>query len=348
MNEAASVRRRPAEVTVRPARPEDLATCAVVFRSAINDYTRPLGQIDVPEDPGPVVRLWAHTRSTDPDRFVVATVSGEGEGDGERDGGPEAAVAAGERIVAFGSAVMRDGLWFLSMLFVLPEFQGAGVGRRILARILPGDGATFRATATDAAQPISNALYAMHDIVPRMPLLNLTGLPLRPEAFGELPSGVSAIPFDEIDGDPAGDPIDGAESLSRRILANELGALDRDLLGVTHLPADHAWLRTEGRRGWLYRGPDGRAIGYGYAAEAGRVGPVAVRDPTLFGPVLGHLTSAVVPRGMFALWIGGEADRALVPALQAGFRLEQFPVLLCWDRPFADFSRYLPNSPGLL
>ena len=75
---------------------------------------------------------------------------------------------------------------------------------------------------------------------------------------------------------------------------------------------------------------------------------MATRDADLLAPILGHLTSAVVPRGAFAMWIGGAADRALVPALRAGFRLEGFPVLLCWDRPFADFSRYLPISPGLL
>ena len=60
----------------------------------------------------------------------------------------------------------------------------------------------------------------------------------------------------------------------------------------------------------------------------------------------GHLTTAVQPRGAFALWLPGSADRAVVPALRAGFRLDQFPILLCWDRPFADFSRYLPISPG--
>ena len=53
-----------------------------------------------------------------------------------------------------------------------------------------------------------------------------------------------------------------------------------------------------------------------------------------------------MPRGAFAIWVGGAADRAIVPALRAGFRLDQFPVLLCWDRPFADFARYLPISPG--
>ena len=118
-------------------------------------------------------------------------------------------------------------------------------------------------------------------------------------------------------------------------------------LGVAH-PQEHRYLRTEGRHGWLYVGPDGTALGYGYAGESGRLGPVAVRDADLLAPVLGHLTSAVIPRGAFAIWIGGAADRALVPLLRAGFRLEAFPVLLCWDRPFADFSRYLPISPGLL
>ena len=173
-----------------------------------------------------------------------------------------------------------------------------------------------------------------------MPLLSLTGLPRRPEAFGELPAGIVPIAFEEI--------TDGApEGQGHQMLVDAIDGLDRELLGVAH-PLDHRFLRSEARRGWLYRGPDGTPVGYGYAGEAGRVGPVATRDEALLAPILGHLTTAVVPRGAFALWIGGAADRALVPALQAGFRLEQFPVLVCWDRPFADFSRYLPISPGLL
>ena len=75
---------------------------------------------------------------------------------------------------------------------------------------------------------------------------------------------------------------------------------------------------------------------------------MAVRDEALLSPILGHLMGAVQPRGAFAIWLPGSADRAVVPVLRAGLRLEPFPVLLCWDRPFADFSRYLPISPGLL
>ena len=44
----------------------------------------------------------------------------------------------------------------------------------------------------------------------------------------------------------------------------------------------------------------------------------------------------------------GAAEGTIGPLLRAGFRLEGFPCLICWDRPFADFARYVPVSPSLL
>ncbi len=314
-----------ADVSFRPATPDDLLTCAGIWRIAINDYTAPLGQPPVPDDLTAIGRLYVHLHATDPERFIVATV-------------PDATAPNGERIVAFVVAIRRDRVWFLSMLFVLPEFQGRKLGRALLDRVLPdrSDG-TARATGTDTAQPISNALYAGLGIVPRMPLLNLLGLPERPEAFGSLPDGVTARSFEAVAA--AGD--------GHRRLAETVDGLDRDVNGFTH-PHDHRFLRQQERHGWLYEAPDGTALGYGYSAESGRLGPVLVREPDLLAPVLGHLTSAVQPRGAFITWVPGHAGGALVALLRAGFRLEPFPVLLCWDQPVADFERYLPISPGLL
>jgi GNAT superfamily N-acetyltransferase len=308
----------------RPVRAAELADCAAIWRTSINDYIGRLGQSEIPPEMAPITRLYAHLQATDPERFVVAAVP---------DG-------SGERVIGFAAATVRERLWYLSMLFVLPEFQGAGLGRQLLAQVGPADGAMVRAVATDSAQPISNALYAALGIVPRVPLFSLTGLPRRPEAFGELPSGVTPMAFDEIASGPPG-------GQGHQLLVEAIDALDRELLGVAH-PVDHRFLRSESRHGWLYRGPDGTPLGYGYAGEAGRVGPVAVRDEALLGPVLGHLMAVVVPRGAFAMWVAGAADRAIVTSLQAGFRMDQFPVLLCWDQPFATFSHYLPISPGLL
>ncbi len=309
----------------RPARPDDLPECARVWRESINHYLGPLGRPEVPDELGPIGRLHAHTLATDPDRFVVATVPGDG----------------AERIVGFGSAVERGPIWYLSMLFVRPEGQGQGLGRAILERLLPAPSfAGMLGTAVDSLQPISTALYARYGIAPRMPIVDLRGDILRPEAFPDLPDGAVAIPFETIAGGPPG-------GSGHRELAELVNAIDHELLGAEH-PQDHRFLRQEGRHGFLYRAASGTVLGYGYAGEAGRVGPVAVRDGELLEAVVGHLIDAVTARGGRAIWAPGEALRLMPTLLAAGLRTDEFPLLLCWDRPFADFSRYLPTSPGLL
>jgi hypothetical protein len=38
----------------------------------------------------------------------------------------------------------------------------------------------------------------------------------------------------------------------------------------------------------------------------------------------------------------------MIAFLRAGLRIEGFPALLCWSRPFGGFERYLPASLALL
>lgn len=314
-------------IEFRHAREEDIPRCAEVWWTATNHYVTALNQPPLPDDLTIIAKLYVHLRATDPERFVVAVSA-------------DPADPAAERVIAFAVALQRDHVWFLSMLFVLPDVQLRGLGRELLARVLPQNGeVSVRATATDSAQPISNALYSTYGIVPRLPLLNLIGLPTRPEAFEAFPSGVTPVAFETI--------VDGGGSDGHRTLATSVDALDRELLGFTR-SVDHRFLRQQDRRGWLFQGPDGTSLGYGYSAESGRLGPILVRDPALLGPALGHLLGAVQPRGAFITWIPGAADRALVPALAAGMRLDPFPILLCWDRQPTDFERYLPISPGML
>ena len=304
---------------LRPATAADLPTCAAIWRESINDYMVRLNQPPIPVEADSIIRLHDHFRSTDPERFVLATRKAEHGG--------------GERVVGFTSSIRRGDLWFLSMLFVRAQDQGAGVGRALLAQVLPTDDAIL-ATATDAVQPISNALYASLGMIPRMPLFGAIGRPVRDGGFEPLPRGIVAQPLRA-----------GAYDRDTGVAA-VLDAIDREILGFVR-PQDHRFLGVEGRHGFLYRGPDGTAVGYGFASEAGRVGPVAARDEALLGPILGHVLTAIEPRGASALWLPGAAGGALAQVLRAGLRLEGFPVLLCWTRPFADFSRYLPVSPAL-
>lgn len=318
---------------VRPARSGDLEACARIWYFSIKDYLGRLNQRDWPFEPKGITALFRHLQATDPDRFLVAVRSDPSAAPGDA---PD-----GERIVAFVSACVRGSQWFLSMLFVLPEEQAIGVGRQLLERVLPVAGSDLAlATATDSAQPVSNALYSRYGIVPRMPLLELIGELRRPEALTELPDGVTVTSFEDI---LTGAP-DGA---GHRELAAIVNALDHATLGFEH-PQDHAWLRISERRGFVYRSAAGDVLGYGYASEIGRVGPVAVVDRALMAPVLGHLLRAVRPRGAFAVWAPGATGDAVRMLLEAGLRLEPFPILLCWDTPMTDYARYLPISPGLL
>ena len=204
-------------------------------------------------------------------------------------------------------------------------------------RLLPRerDGRVL-ATCTDAAQPISNGMYAALGMVPRMPLFNLIGRPRDGWEPMPLPPGVTAARMEPA----ANGLLDAAQQA-------ELDAFDRSILGLAH-PEDHAYDLRE--RPWLfaYRDGSGGLVGYGYTGEVGRIGPISVADAALQGPVLGHLLTAVVPRGASAVWLPGAADGAFETALRAGLRIEGFPTLLCYDRPFGDFTRYVPTSPGLI
>jgi GNAT superfamily N-acetyltransferase len=322
-------------IRLRPAHPGDLPACVGVWHAGLTDYGVRVGRPPMPPTFGPLLGLLGHLLATDPGGFWVAVANAPG-ADG-RAARHDPAGAEGP-VVAFVSALRREHVWFLSMLFVQPGHQERGLGRRLLAQVLAGADDATHATCTDSAQPISNALYSRFGMMPRLPVLELVGRPERP--VPGLPDGIRAVPFDLL---RAG-PTDGA---GPRRLAAALERLDRSALGYAH-PQDHAYLGAQGRIGYLYEGGGGAVVGYGYASEVGRLGPIAVADSGLMGPVVGHLLGSVRPAGAFSAWIPGSAGAAVAALLEAGLRLEDFPALVCWDRPFADFERYVPITLAVL
>jgi hypothetical protein len=325
-------------VRYRPGTADDLDACTRVWRAGIEDYQGRLNQPSMPEDLGPLRRLLAHLLATDPARFWVAV--------GRDDG-----------VVGFASASVRDGLWFLAMLFVLPGTQARGIGQALLdhaqagAVVLAGgpavpgpddpldSGIHTWGMCTDAVQPISNGLYARRGMVPRIPIWRLFGEVRRWPALPPLPPSLETVAFESV----AATEPDG----ERRLQAI-LDELDREVIGAAH-PADHGFLRRDGRVGFLVRDHgDGHPVGYAYGSGIGRMGPVLAIDPALHPLLIGVAVRETPALGPVALWVPGTADVATRALLDAGLRLDGFPGLVCWSRPDHPFERYLPISLALV
>jgi GNAT superfamily N-acetyltransferase len=325
----------PAAVRYRPGVEADLEDCTRLWRLGIEDYQGRLNQPAMPDDLAPLRRLLLHLLTTDPDRFWVA----------EPDDG-----ATG--LVGFASASLREGLWFLAMLFVDPAKQADGIGQALMDRTQAGrdvdpggpaiptpddpldSGIHTWGMCTDAVQPISNGMYARRGMVPRIPIWRLFGEVRRWSAVPRLPDALSAVSFEAVE---QASP-DGVERLAAR-----LDELDRRLLNAAH-PADHAFLRRDGRVGFLVRDRSGGTVGYAYGSGVGRLGPIAALDPGLLPALIGTAIRETPALGTVALWVPGTAASTMRTLLEAGLRIDGFPGMICWSRADHPFDRYLPIS----
>ena len=223
------------------------------------------------------------------------------------------------RVLGFAMSAQREQLVFLSFLFIDPAEQSRGLGRALLERSMAG--ATKTAVCIFSVQPISAALYAMYGMVPRVPIYTIAGRPKQP--LPGLPAGLSVGPLE----------------------AEAAAALDRAVTGFAR-EQDHAlWQALERRLFGLFEA--GRPVGYGYAHQSGRVGPVVVERPELVLPLVAELLRQVDSLEDWLLNVPGPAAETFTALLKAGMRLDGPPVVFCASDESIDHSRYLPSTFAL-
>ena len=126
-------------MTYRPGRSDDLDACTLTWKAAIEDYQARLAQPPLADDLA-VRRLLAHALATDPARFWVA-VDGEG------------------TVAGFSSATVREGLWFLAMLFVRPGVQARGAGQALMDRAQAGRDAIRSRPVRGPDEPLDSGIH---------------------------------------------------------------------------------------------------------------------------------------------------------------------------------------------
>jgi GNAT superfamily N-acetyltransferase len=303
-------------LAIELAQPSHLASCAALRTASILSYRERLGIPYEPPNSDDLVRQLGHLLATDPSRFFVA--------------GDNANTPVTE-IVGMAAAIRRGPAWFLSALYIAEPQQGRGLGKRLLQRALADDisdsGLTTLATCTDSLQPVSNALYARHGLVPREPFFQVAGR--WPDRIAKEADSVLT---------EASMPEQATPGWNE--LADEFSRIDRSVLGFER-PADHAFFRSESRIAWTFRFDDGELAGYGYARVDGTIGPVAVVDPEFLAPLLRRISSAFEPTPV-TFWLAGSSSVTLTRVLSEGLQLHGYPAFGCWTRPFIDLSRYVP------
>ena len=244
----------------------------------------------------------------------------------------------GERSVGFGAGLVRGAFSYCAGLFVLPEWQGRGLGRRLFETALEGlpVAGGVAALTSSAANPISNGLYARHGIYPQHALLGLRG------------------PATRVCGSPPGHAhVLDAEPIEMAHLS-ELRGIDEGVLGFDRTP-DHLWFLSQPLHpGWLFR-RHGRAIGYAYLGGdgtegAGSVGPAATLHPGDQAEVLRFVVAELAARGQewATVVVPGPNLAAQHVLWEAGFAFKGATGLLCASRPFAHFDRYLLAGDSIM
>jgi len=197
-------------------------------------------------------------------------------------------------VVGYAAALARGEAWHLSSLFIAPDRQGTGLGKRLLERVW-GDGYRNRRTLTDAIQPVSNGLYGSRGLIPVAPNLHLGG-----DARAE---------------DPGLEPAEPEPSV--------LAALDQAGYGFDRA-VDHAYWQSVGRCTVWLRGGDACAYSYTYAWDM--IGPIAGVD----GSAAADAFRAEVARsaGSATIVVPGTSRELVAAALEAGLRFTRPPGLL--------------------
>ena len=301
-------------VKIRPGTNEDLFGAFVVFRLALYRLNQSLELASPENKPDPetlsahfeIFRIYTEHLAQTADQFWVAEDEGE--------------------IIGFSRSTLRDGIRQLSELFVQPEKQSRGVGKRLLEAAFPSEGANNRVIISSPdVRAVTRYLKS--------------GLKFRFTIYdwGRKPE---IVPFES---DLSIEPF----SASPENLAI-LNSIDRTILGYTR-EVDHIWL-SKNRRGHFYR-RNGNVVGYSYVSN--RIGPIAMLHNHDFHTALAHVESEMTKYiddvfNEFFVTIPMVNTAAVEYVLKRDCQATPFVEHFMSDKPLGQYENYIFMDPPLI
>ena len=294
---------------IRPARPGDLAACALVYVRSIRDLSRRQGKPPPQARARDLLPFLRHALATDPKGFHVAVIDG--------------------RIVCFAITILRGRTHFLAQFFALPGRQSRGIGRQVLTRAFetprPPRGAVRCLVASLDLR--AHALYLKFGMQPRTIVYAMSGRP-KAGANGDL---------DLVQIGPAGHANRRALGVAARF--------DRRLRGTTRDVDFRLWFGSVKGTRFFEARRAGKPVGYVVIRGNGAIGPGGVRDPALSRPLLSAALAKARDLGIkkVLVWVPGLNAGALRAAFGADLKAEFLTVWMA-AKDSGDLRAYLPSG----
>ncbi len=225
---------------------------------------------------------------------------------------------------------VRGHVWFLSHLFVLPPYQGTGIGRTLLDLTLQHGGtseATVRAVITMAFNPASIALYMKAGMSP------VQNIYLMKASKNPCLNHEPNLAYEK------------SEHCAWQ--SKDMEALDMEVLNIPRPLHHQYYLGREEASCRIFR-IGGRAIAYAYHWKDGRIGPVSAVEDAPYEAILKTVMALAYEESeSISLMVPGSNTVAMRTALAHGFSIVM-PYVLLSSRPLGCWDHYLFHSPGMM
>jgi ribosomal protein S18 acetylase RimI-like enzyme len=295
------------------ARPEDLTEAARVYATAINNLDRkhgfPEGRMSPSLSDNPQFTFWIENA---PRPFWVAKENG--------------------KVVGFTYSFLRGSLWFLADLFILPAYQGKGIGGNLIRKTLDswkGYRISNRALLTPAFNRVSVSLYMRFGMLPRQPVYFADASRdklLETKLARGLESELVEIPD----------------------VYSKLDQIHRDALGIPSGWHNEFFYRMQQAKCLLFK-KNGQLEGYGIFRKNGRIGPLIVKSPSSFRSAFESTLRTVTETcsEKISILFAGTNREAVFGSIKHGFSIK-YPMLFLSSKSMGDWDNYLFCSPGLM
>jgi hypothetical protein len=233
-------------------------------------------------------------------------------------------------VVGFAGAINRGRQWYLAWLFVHPQHQDRGVGRRLLELVWRDGPGVTHGLCTFSYNVQAVSIYSRFGMNPR----GIIHMMRAPAAKLSVPAATGLAVQDGL----------------RRGDLTWIHALEKEIRGYPHPPEWDYWNRSKDYRLHVFR-RNGRRVGYGVVNTIGEIAPVGAVTPRAFRDVWTEMLRQAVLRP-FGRNVKKPNVQLFCPAanaelyqgmLAAGLRNVEVLLFLA-DADYGDFSRYIPAS----